>query len=430
VPFLIERLRSEEPAIRNAALLTIREIPDDSLAGALNVELTRVGPELQGQLLLALADCHNPQSIPAIETLAHGTNPETRRTALMVLGRIGPEAAPALLAALSKDLTAEDKSEVISGLRAMKGREVDDLLTQALSAADKPGARIDFIRLLASRGAAKASGEILKLAAGADKETSLAALSALQSLAGANELSGLIALIKSCSDLTQRDAAENALAGACGRSPGPPPGPEVVLAELNQAATPAERNCWIRVLASVGYTKALPVIEAAAADPDEAVADNALAQLGRWPNPGPMETLLKAMDSAASPGLKKRALTSVIDLANTAADDGQAPEATIARWMGRADARAQATGDKRRILGILGRLKTDESFRLLATYLENSDLRVEAASGVVQIAPALAAGPDAAALKAALEKIAATVPNASLRERAIHAADAIKAQKP
>ena len=41
VPFLLEQLRSGELAIRNAALLTIREIPDDTLPAALNAELAR-----------------------------------------------------------------------------------------------------------------------------------------------------------------------------------------------------------------------------------------------------------------------------------------------------------------------------------------------------------------------------------------------------
>lgn len=422
VPFLMEQLRSGEPAIRNAALLTIREIPDDTLTAALNAELPRARPELQSQLLLALADCHNAQTIPAVETLANGANAEVRRTALVVLGQIGPDAAPALLAALQKDQTAEDKSAVLNGLKAVQGAAVDDLLLRALGAAAKPGTRIDLIRLLSARGAVEASGEFLKQAAGPDKEVNLAALSALQTVAGAHELPGLMALIKSCQDDAVRDAAENALAGACSRSAGPPPGAEVVFAELKQVAKPAEKNSWIRVLAAVGYAKALPAIEAAASDPDEAVADNALAQLGRWPDPAPMDTLLKAMDAGASPGLRKRALGSVIELAGTAAEEGQAPEATIAHWMQQANSKAQSIGEKRKILGILGRLKTVESFRLLAPYLDDPDLRTEAASGVVQIAPALATGADPGALKNALEKIAATVANADLRDRALRAA--------
>ena len=428
VPFLIEQLRSEERAIRNVALLTIREIPDETLATALNTELTQAKPELQGQLLLALVDCHNPQSIAAVEALAGSTNPGIHKTALTVLGRLGPDAAPALLAALRKDLTAEDKSAVLNGLKAMKGAAVDDLLLQALGAAAKPGLRIDLIRLLGGRGAVQASAEILKQAAGPDKEVSLAALSALQSLAGANELSGLIALIKSSQDPAVRDATAKALTGACSRSGAGTPGCEAVLAELKKAVKPAERNCWIRILATVGYAQALPAIEAAASDPDPEVADNALAQLGRWPDPAPMATLLQAMDAGASPALRKRALVSVIDLAATAADEAQCPEATIVQWLHRANASAQSVVEKRRILGILGRLKTPESFRLLTAYLDNPELRTEAAAGMVQLAPALAEEVEIGALQAALAKIAAREANFDLKRQAAQAMKTIAAQ--
>ena len=423
VPFLIEQLRSEELAIRNVALLIIREIPDDALATALNAEIAQATPELQGQLLLALADCHNAQSIRVIQALGGSQNPEIRKTALAVLGRIGPSAASALLAALQKEQPAEERLVVLNGLRTTEGPAVDDLLLDALTSASAPGIRIDLIRLLESRGVAKASPEILKQAAAPEKDVSIAALAAMRSLAGPNELPGIIALTRSCSDEGVRDAAETALAGVCSRSGDA--ASETVLNNLKQATTAAERNCWINVLARVGYAKALRAIEAAASDPDSAVADNALARLGRWPDAAPMETLLKAMNAGTSPGLRKRALVSVIDLATTAADEGQVPEPTIVSWLQRANPVAQSTEDKRRILGLLGRLKTVESFRLLAPYLEDARLQTEAASAVVQIAPALAKGEDAGALKTALEKIAVTVGNADLRGRALQVAKTI-----
>ena len=350
-------------------------------------------------------------------------NPETRKTALAVLGRIGPSAASALLAALQKEEPAEERSIVLNGLRTTEGPAVDDLLLDALTLASAPGLRIDLIRLLESRGVAKASPEILKQAAAPEKDVSIAALAAMRSLAGPNELPGIIALTRSSSDEGVRDAAETALAGVCSRSGDA--ASETVLNNLKQATTAAERNCWINVLARVGYAKALPAIEAAASDPDSAVADNALARLGRWPDAAPMETLLKAMNAGTSPGLRKRALVSVIDLATTAADEGQVPEPTIVSWLQRANPVAQSTEDKRRILGLLGRLKTVESFRLLAPYLEDARLQTEAASAVVQIAPALAKGEDAGALKTALEKIAVTVANADLRGRVLQVAKTI-----
>ena len=423
VPFLMDQLRSEELAIRNAALLTIREVPDDALATALNTETASATPELQGQLLLALADCHNAASIPVIQALGDGPSPEIRKTALSVLGRIGPSAASALLAAIQKDRPAAERSVVLAGLRTMEGSTVDDLLLQALTASSAPAIRIDLIKLLDARGVTKAAPELMKQATETDKDASIAALSAVRSLGGINELPALLSLTRSSTDDGIRDAAEDAVVGVCNRAGDA--ASEAVLNELKQTANSSERKGWIRVLARVGYPKALPAIEAAADDPDPAVAGNALSELGRWPNPAPVETLLKAMDSGASPGLRKRALTSVIDLATTAVDEGQAPQPTIVNWLQRVSPVAQSTEEKRRLLGLLGRLKTIESFRLLAPYLDDDSVRIEAAAGIVQIAPALAKREDEAALKAALEKIAATVTTADIRGRALQVAKTI-----
>ncbi len=428
VPFLVEQLRSEEPAIRNAALLTVREIPDDTLATALNAELPRTAPERQGPLLLAIGDCHNAQSISAVLTLADGSNPELRKTAVAVLSKLGPNAAPSLLGALKQTRSPEEKAIVRDGLRAMPGTAVDDLLLQALTAATGPDLRIELIRLLDSRGVVKATGAIVKLGSSPDEGVSVAALSALKSLASSQELPALKALVKSSQDNVVRAAAENALAGVCSRGgAGPSDG---VLSELRRAKKSSERNCWIRVLAQVGYAPALPVIESAAKDKDPVVAENALEQLGRWPDPSPMETLLNAMDSGASSALRQRALDSVLDLAAIAADESQRPDAMIAGWLQRANASASTVHEKRRILGILGRLKVIESFRLIAPYLDNPDLRTEAAAGIIQIASALAEDEHAGEVKAAIEKIAVEAGNADLRERASLAAQKIPVRVP
>jgi len=417
VSFLIGQLRSAEPAIRNVALLTIREIPDDALATALNAEVIHSPPALQGQLVLAIGDCHNARSLAVIQVLASSPSPEVRKQALTVLGRLGPAAAPALLAALPMCGTAEEKSIVLSGMRALEGSSVDDVLLRALASATSPERQIQLIGVLDSRGVAKALPDILKLAAAHEKNVSIAALSALRALAGLDELATIVALAQSSTDEEVRDAAESALVGICSRAGDE--ASETILKELKQATKSSERNSWIRVLARVGYDKALPAIVSAVSDPDPAVADNAVTQLGHWPNPAPMEILLKTLDSGATPILRKRALASVIDLATTASDEAQTPESTIVTWVQRANSVSESIEDKRRILGLLGRLRTAESLRLLMPYLDDPTLRAEAASAVVQIGPTLARGENAEMLKLALEKIAATAGNDNLRKRAL-----------
>lgn len=427
VPFLMDQLRSDELAIRNAALLTIREVPEDALATALNEETARATPELQGQLLLAIADCHNAQSVAVVKALTGSLNSMVRKTALAVLGRLGPGAAPALLGALHEDRPAEEKSIVLSGLRGLQDPALDDRLIESLAAARASETRIDLIRLLESRGAAQAASELAKQATAPDKEIRLAALSGLGTLGGPNELPALLELARSSVDAEVREAAENAIAGVCRRSG--EAASDTVLNALKEATHSAERNSWVRVLARVGYAKALPAIEAAATDSDPAVADNALAELGRWPDPAPMGTLLKVMESGANPSLRKRALASVMDLAGTATDEAQATPPTIVSWLQRAGPAVQSTQEKQRLLGLLGRLQTVESFRLLASYLEDPGVQIEAASAIVQIAPALAKGEQAGALRAALERIAATATTADLRDRAVRVAQTIPASR-
>jgi hypothetical protein len=67
-------------------------------------------------------------------------------------------------------------------------------------------------------------------------------------------------------------------------------------------------------------------------------------------------------------------------------------------------------------------LKRVESFRLLAPYLDDPALRAEAAAAIVQIAPALVESEDSIALKMALETIAESGPNETLRTRAAQTA--------
>lgn len=417
VPFVLEQLRSPEPAIRNAALLTIREVPSDSLASALNQEATRVTAERQRLILMAMADCHNAQSLLVIENLANSPAGEIRRTAWAVLGRIGPEAAPVLLAALRKEPPADEKSLILAGLRGAEGSGVDELLVRALAGPGSPAIRVELIRLLEERGVKKAAGQLLALAGEPERSVSLAALSSLRSLADQQQLPGVMALARSGGDQEIRDAAATALAGLCGRAG--EPAAQTVLRALEQSTQPAERMVWVDVLAGIGYAKALPVLEAAARDPDPALAHQALVQLGRWPNPAPMETLLKATETGATPALRNAALGSALELAGAAADDAAQPPEAVVPWLRRINSCAQSVADQRRILGVLGRLKTAESFRLAASYLDRPELATEAASAVVQIAPALLSGADAAELKPALQKIGATVTNADLRRRAL-----------
>jgi HEAT repeat protein len=417
--FLMEQLTDRDPVVRNAALLTIREIPGPALAEALNAEIDKAPPDLEVQLLGALADCHNAASLQLLEAKAGGGDPEIRRTALRVLAGVAdPSEAQALLKVVVESERTEEIELAASGLERLDGAAVNDLVLRELQSARNPAARVQLIGLLASRGAANAAPELLKQAADSDETVSVAAAAALESLAGAKEVPGLIALTKSLKARPARDAAEKAICRAAKSEGNGDAASEAVLAEMERSTDPVEKNSLVRVLVSLGYTKALPALIASMNDSNDAVAANAVENLGYWPDPAPVEALLSVAGASAKPELHPRAIASVIQLATIAADEHQGPDTLVLGWLERCGAAAQTAAERRRIISVLGRIPRLESFRLLLPWLDQPDLQAEAQIAVVQIAPALVDSEESAAVKKALQSIAATAKNAEIRGQA------------
>ncbi|MCX6902356.1 MAG: DUF1080 domain-containing protein [Verrucomicrobia bacterium] len=428
VRLLIEQLKSNERILRHAALLAIREIPSDALAGALNAELSQAPAEMQIQLLTALVDCHNAQSLALLQAKAAGEDADIRKTALTVWGKIGGAAeAAVLLKAVADNRSAEEATVALNGLRRMEGAAIDAQIIKALASNADAAARLQFIRLLENRGATNAAAELLKQAADPDVKVTVAALRALKSLAGSADLPALFALAKSSKDEAVREAAENAVAGSCARTGRTAAGSEAALAELKQATDPVSKNSWIRILASLGDARALPAIMAAMNDANESVAANALEQLARWPDPAPMNDLFTVVQTGANPALRKRALASAIQLATAAAEEQQRPAGLVVKWFERANQAAQTTQDRRLIISGLGRVKHLASLRLLTPYLDHKQLQNEAAVAIVQMAPALRQE-DPSALKEALAKIMAVATSPDTRKQAAKIAGTIPSQ--
>jgi HEAT repeat protein len=427
VKFLMDQLRAGDLIARQAALLTIREIPGPALADSLNAEIGKARPDLEIQLLSALADCHNAQSLKLLESKATGDDPEIRRTALKVLASIaGPAQAGVLLKVFVEDPSPDETALAGSALEHVEGPAINNLVLHALESAREAHARVQLIGLLERRGATNAVAELLKEAANPNTTVSLAALGALGSLAGAENTSALIALTKASKDEQARDAAEKAVCGIAASTGNSDLTGAAVLAELERAVEPAEKNAWVRILTSLAYTNALPALETAAKDANEAVAANAIGALGNWPDPAPIEGLLTVVDSGTNSKLRRRAFASVIQLARVAVDEHQRPDAVVAGWLERANPAAQSVAEQRQLISVLGRVNRPESFRLLSHWLDQPDLRTEAQLAVVQIAPALVDSEDSVAIKKALEKIAASANSADVRAQAAKLAQSIR----
>jgi hypothetical protein len=289
--------------------------------------------------------------------------------------------------------------------------------------------RVQLIRVLEGRRATRAVTPLLALAAEGEPRVAVAALRAVSALATAQSTPSLITLVKAAADDAVRRAAERALVDLARRTGTVDEAGRLVRAEFESASHSAVREAWIRVLTAWGYGPALPLLLGALDDPNERVGLAAAEELGRWPDPAPVESLLRAADQGSSEAERRRALRSAVQLATVAAEEDQRPPAAIAAWLKRAGALAGSVEEKRLIVSALARVKAIEGFRLLEAYAADPAVREEAVVAMIQVAPAFSGHRDAGAVRAALEKVAAGATDARVREQAAKAAQGLSVKR-
>lgn len=404
--FLVQQLRSERPAIRNVGLLTIRQNPSKAFATALNAEIDRSPRDLQVLLIDALKDCHNAQSFSVLWAKVAADDALVRMAALKVLQAIGrPDSVPALINALQNNRDKETLSMAVSILERLEGTQVDAQILKALSSAKASQVRIALMGLLGKRSVTGAADELLRQAADPDTKVSIAAYQALKSLAGTDALPRLIELTKECRDQSARNAAALAVYSVCRNGEDGDQSARLVLKALRTTTVATEKMAWIRVLALLGYSDALPTITATLQDANQALVQSTISHLGRWPDPAPIDDLFQVVEGDARAAVRQRALTAVLQLATAAADRNQATDEDLVRWFKRAGKAAQSTQEKRLLISGLGRVKHIESVQLLASYLDDSNVKMEAINAILNAAAPLVKGSDYATVEIVLNRM-------------------------
>jgi len=179
----------------------------------------------------------------------------------------------------------------------------------------------------------------------------------------------------------------------------------LILGELNKSTSTTDRASWIKILALLGYDKALPAITAALKGADLKLVRSTISYLSQWPDPTPIDALFKVAEENSDMSLRRQALVAVLQLATTAADRNAATDEELVVWFRRAGKSVQTIHEKRLLLSGLGRVRNMESVRLSASYIDDPDVKTEAAYAIVNACEPLVKGPDYRAVESVLKKI-------------------------
>lgn len=424
LPLLLAQLRAGDPDFRDLALRTARDVRDPALVPAFIAELDRLSPPQQAAVLSVLVDRNDPAAVTAIEARAAAGDANVRVAALRALSRIGrASSVPILLQAAGAngaDLVVE---AALFSLARLKVAETDAALLAALPAAPV-ALQVRLIAVLGDRNAATATDALIAVAQGANLEVAKAALRALGQVSTPADLPRLIALAIAVTDEAAKSLADRAIVTTAMKVLDPARRSEAVLQAFLIERDPATKAALLRPLGAILRTmgarhEVFFAVQAALKDPAPAVQAAALRCLADWPNASPVTTLLAfAQQPGVTPARREVALTGALRLTSAVAAGRDRSPLNVADAFAAANRAVQSKTEKMALVSALGSWKRPGAVALLQPYLDDADVKAEAALAVVQVASALGGARQTSPLPEMLARIAADDRDEDTRKQA------------
>jgi HEAT repeat protein len=404
-------LAGNDEAARIAAMQLIAQLPGDAVVEEVAAALPGLPPAIQVAAIDGLRQRGSEKAVPALLAAHRSGVPEVRMAALKALGTVGNASAVASLAAVAAHVEGDEQKAAREALARLHGPGIHEAILDLLSQG-KPAIRLELVRAVGARRDAPAAPKLLELAKGPDAALRLAALQSLVTTAGPAAVAELVGLLVGAGSDAEREAAEGALAAACGRTPHEEALPRVLKALAG--ADVALRPALLRVIGRIGGAEALRELHAASDDRHEAVRGAAIRALADICGPEAAPELLRLSTKAANPQHRILALRGYWRVVGLAADR---PPAERLEMCKAGLAAASQPEEKRLGLAELAKLADPAAMPVALALLDDAAVRSEAAVSVVAIARAIAAN-DRPQAKAALRQVIDKVADNSVREEA------------
>jgi HEAT repeat protein len=377
---ILAALDSANTDVRGKALELANRFEDKDVTARLIEKMSGAAPETQAQIISALGLRGDRTAFPAVKEKLESGDKLVRLAAVPAAARLGgSEVIPDLFALLR----SEDGEVIRAAEQALLGFPKDLVIPRALSILDQapPPAQAALIRILAERGAVEHINLILAKAKSEDEIIRTAALAALEPLASEKELPGLIALLLDTTASRETTLIQKAIVAGANQIADPESRSDVILEAMAKA--PSEKQAgFLAPLPKIGGTKALEAVAAQARSNDLRVQTAAVYALSQWPDFRAAEPLLSICRTTNSRKFLNLALQGFVRLVSA---EEPGPQEKV-RLLNEALAIPSEPAEKKLVLAGLARVKTQDSLRLVAAYLDDPDLNKEAAGAAVRIA--------------------------------------------
>ena len=416
VQMAIEFLGKDDQAFRAIGLDRIRyglkgEAATVQFAGL----LSKLAPARQAELTAALADRGDRAALPAMLALLMASKePAVRAAAISGLGALGSGTE---VAVLKTSLASADpeKAAARRALTVLRGNDVTPLIVEAAKAGE-PSLRPTFIDILADRRAVSALPDLVAAAVDGDPAVRTAAMRALARLGGPEQVTGMVQGVLKAAVGGERDEAERAVVTVCTQNPGNEKAAEALLTQF-KAADDSVQETLLTVLARVGGTGAIAIVDGLIADTNTAKRKLGLTALTKWPDATVSQRLLDLLGTSQDQAERDQLLGTLIRIAPL--PDNKLNDKQKLELLEKTMSLCKRDEDRRRVLERANAIRTIETLRFVVPYLDDPNLAEPACLSVVELAHHRTirdANKDE--FTKALDKVLGTTKNEELIERA------------
>jgi hypothetical protein len=312
-------------------------------------------------------------------------NAAVRAAALRALGPLGEAGdVPVLVKTLSAAAGSEknlEKTAAAASLARLGGPAVNGAIVAEMKTA-KPAVRAGLLATLATRRAIDCIPSMLEAARDADPAVRLAALAALGQLAKPEHLPPLVAMLLESSERPQRDATERAILQVTGRIPDAAKRADPLLA-VYAGLGDEKKLALFPTLGRVGGPEVRRLVEASIVAKTAAERDAGMRALCNWPDGSVGPRLLELAKTAEEPRYRAMALAALIRVAPL---PDKRPAAEKLQMLQAAMGLASRDEDRKLILKRAEAVRTMDTLRWVASYLENPTLAQQACATLVELA--------------------------------------------
>jgi HEAT repeat protein len=383
---ILKTLRTGDALLKPVAISRVRSLRSAEASQKFGRALATLPPQEQVWLLEILAERQDNASQAAVRTSLGSTNAQVRFATIAVLGKgAGSEAVGPLTKALERAITPREQAAIERALSSLRGEDLEQALTETLSAAPEPSQNI-LIKVLARRGSRASVSALQTLAK--KPATAEAAFQALGALAEPDDLPTLLNLLLTLAVPAARSDAENAVARCLAKVPDPEKRADALSPTLATATDMETRSSLLRLLPTCAAPRALEALRQSLSDPSPAIRETAVRAFSDWPDMGAWEPLLRLYTQSTSASVAALSWNGLVRLAE---EQNERPDSALIRRYSELINKARTGDDTRRVLGALSGAAHPDSLQLAVSLLSRPAVRAEAELAVKRLADQLKA---------------------------------------